>query len=216
MGKFLYNQIQKQRRERRLARRVETVAAALCVHGILVFALSLLRNSIRDRAYLTKEALLPLSHSPWRKLLASGTNAHFITVTGLSRDAFMTLLAKYHEHFEDRPKGLGIKEMSLLSIDSLALVLHWLNSTMRQKTLKQLFGLPNVSRPLSYALDALLRTLRAPSFPEAAVRWPTHEEMEQWAELVEIREEGCIRGIFGTLTHFSHLLCPHLVHPRLC
>jgi len=196
MGKVLHYLILKQRRRKHLVKRALDVARALQMCALMMLSLSYYRDSIRTRCYLTKPVLVPIEHSPWRKLLLRGTDSHFITCMGLSRTAFFLLLQRYHPHFEDRPKGLGIRNMTYTSADSLGLVLHYLCSTLKQKHLQLLFGLPNVSRPLKYGLHKLLRTLKR-DCPEARVKWPTHDEMKVWSEMIETKEDGQIKGIFG-------------------
>ena len=49
-------------------------------------------NSIRVRSYLLRAALVPPSLSPWRKLYDEGDSSSFLHVTGLTREAFDSLL----------------------------------------------------------------------------------------------------------------------------
>ena len=49
-------------------------------------------NSIRVRSKLLQAALVPPSRSPWRKLYDEGDSSSFLHVTGLTREAFESLL----------------------------------------------------------------------------------------------------------------------------
>jgi hypothetical protein len=49
-------------------------------------------NSIRVLSYLLRAALVPPSLSPWRKLYDEGDSSSFLHVTGLTREAFDSLL----------------------------------------------------------------------------------------------------------------------------
>ena len=61
---------------------------------------------------------------------------------------------------------------SLDSDGALGLVLHYLNSTMLESTLQQVFGLipATVSRYVTFGLDILLKTLC--QMHDAAIQWP--------------------------------------------
>ena len=48
-------------------------------------------NSMRDRHYLTRSAILLPKLSPWRHLLCHGDDISFLELTGMSRSCFMLL-----------------------------------------------------------------------------------------------------------------------------
>jgi hypothetical protein len=66
---------------------------------------------------------------------------------------------------------------------------------MHQRTLKLLFGMTQVSRHLKVALETLYDTLKH-DLPEARIQWPSHKEIQLWADMVSAWEPG-LRGIFG-------------------
>ena len=49
-------------------------------------------NSLHVRSYLLQAALIPPSLSPWHKLYDNGDSSSFLHVTGLSQEAFNSLL----------------------------------------------------------------------------------------------------------------------------
>lgn len=80
--------------------------------------------------------------------------------------------------------------------ECVGMVLHYLNSTMRQKTLCQIFGVSpaSTSRTIRHTLPVLLESLR--QLPCACIQWPTRETMQQWSEAVHLREPR-LKGCFG-------------------
>jgi hypothetical protein len=80
-------------------------------------------------------------------------------------------------------------------LDCFGVTLHWMNSTMRQKTLSEVFGMvpSRVSRMISVGLVGMLEALD--SFPESAIRWPKRDGME--ASAARIEAVYGIKGVFG-------------------
>jgi hypothetical protein len=63
------------------------------LHQVLVIILLLLyHNSLRNRHYLHRSAILEPQHSPWKKLYENGDSKSFLHMTGLTRRAFGSLL----------------------------------------------------------------------------------------------------------------------------
>ena len=73
---------------------------------------------------------------------------------------------------------------SLDAAGALGLVLHYLNSTMREINLQQIFALilTTVSQYITFALCILLSTLQA--IPEAKIKWPKENDFETLSHLV--------------------------------
>jgi hypothetical protein len=63
-------------------RRVRYLALLLLYHA---------NNSVRNRSYLHRCALLATAESPWMKLYRHGDASSFLTMTGMSRQAFLQL-----------------------------------------------------------------------------------------------------------------------------
>jgi hypothetical protein len=90
---------------------------------------------------------------------------------------------------------------SLDAAGALGLALHFLNSTMREISLQQIFALvpSTVSRYIHFSLDILLAVLR--QIPDARIRWPADvEEFQAYNDLITIRHpllEGAFASING-------------------
>jgi hypothetical protein len=109
---------------------------------------------------------------------------------GLSVAAFKELLKPFSDEWKSKKTSNNCKgRKAIISpADILGLVLHWLNSTMCQKTLSEIFGLvPSaVSAFLGIGLIVLHSVLS--KLPCAKVSWPTHNEMEEYAKMIHARE----------------------------
>lgn len=91
-----------------------------------------------------------------------------------------------------------VNTRSLNAVEALGLVLHYLNSTMREVSLQQVSALipSTVSRYITFSLPILLKVLRG--MPEASVIWPRGEEFEQLNTLVTAHHP-LLTGAFGTM-----------------
>ena len=58
----------------------------------LVILLLLYHNSLRDRSYLLRQSVLRANEAPWRRLFLHGDSTSFLHMTGLTREAFRSLL----------------------------------------------------------------------------------------------------------------------------
>jgi len=99
-----------------------------------------------------------------------------------------------HTSGNSRPNG-----RSLNTWGALGLVLHYLNSTMMEVSLQQIFGLipTTVSRYLRFGLEILLHTLR--ELPEGKIKWPrTRAEFQQYNDLIVARHPLLI-GAFASI-----------------
>ncbi|KAJ7715046.1 hypothetical protein B0H16DRAFT_1742261 [Mycena metata] len=89
---------------------------------------------------------------------------------------------------------------------ALGLLLHYLNSTMREITLQQVFALipTTVSRYITFGLEILLATLR--TMPAASVEWPDHDdEFGAYNELI-IEHHPRLTGAFASIDGLN-LIC---------
>lgn len=155
---------------------------------LLVCLLLKKRQSIRNRHYLTREALLPPDQSPWRHVWNSRDDRAMLNTTGLTWEAFQKLLELFLANSKDIfPKNKGRKRLLTMS-DILGLVLHWLNSPIRQKSLGQIFGIPpaSVCEHLWTGLHYLHLSLSKAS--QAEVCRPNVEEMQTQANFISARE----------------------------
>jgi len=88
---------------------------------------------------------------------------------------------------------------SLDAWGALGLVLHYLNSTMLEISLQQIFALipTTVSRYINFGLQILLEMLQA--LPDAVIQWPTHDtEFQDNSKLVVARHPR-LHGAFATI-----------------
>ena len=148
-----------------------------------------LRDTCRERSYLTSQALVASIASPWFTLDEYGTDLNFMNALGLPRDAFDDLAAEFEQHYivlsgpgrSGRPTRLNKRMV-------LSLLLHKYASRSDLKSLCELFGSPpaTTSRTLRKAEEALEKTLA--NMPDAAIRWPTAAEQLEWASLIQARE----------------------------
>lgn len=89
------------------------------------------------------------------------------------------------------------RRSSLTSIDKLGLYLHHVNSTMKMKTLSQLFGVPpsTVSRAIAEVSYRICEYLI--DDPDCRIRWPTIEEQRILADKIKAREPDLEQGAFA-------------------
>ena len=59
---------------------------------LLVILLAIYHNSLRQRNYLKRQALVDAKKSAWQQLLEHGDSSSFLLLTGVSRRAFYMLL----------------------------------------------------------------------------------------------------------------------------
>jgi hypothetical protein len=87
---------------------------------------------------------------------------------------------------------------SLDAAGALGLVLHYLNSTMRETSLQQIFAIipSTVSRYITFGLHILLATLKM--IPEAKICWPQPEDFEELSDLV-VQRHPRLDGAFGSI-----------------
>ena len=108
---------------------------------LLLVLLLQYHNSIRDRHYLHRAAIVQPRESPWRKLYEHADDSSFLHMTGLNRLAFTVLLgyvfdleAIVHCRRPGRPRSLSPDGY-------LGLLLFYLGSMMTNKHLCLIFGI---------------------------------------------------------------------------
>ncbi|ETO58682.1 hypothetical protein F444_22938 [Phytophthora nicotianae P1976] len=137
----------------------------------------------RDRSSLTRADLPRNPHhgTSWECIYAAGNDVAFIITTGFDVPSFHFLLRPLTEVWDRVPIPRsdvdieGVSQHSRRSLSptgALALVLHFLNSTMAELSLQEIFGLtPSVcSRYVNFGLRILLETLKIT--PEGWIEWP--------------------------------------------
>jgi hypothetical protein len=143
--------------------------AATLIAGIELARLDRVKTRNPKRLYLCHAHLLPDPHqnTPWQVLYASHSDRAFITTMGIDVLTFEFILTSgfaslwYHKsitHPDTNSQGIPcLNHHSLDAGGALGLVLHYLNSTMHETSLQQIFALipATVSHYLSSGLPIL-------------------------------------------------------------
>ena len=156
----------------------------------LIAALALLGKSLPIqtlRTYLTRADLTghPRAFSAWMHMREIGNDRAFITVMGIDVRTFEAILVPFSAVWEAstitqldvNPHGQPQPhQRSLDSAGGLALVLHWLSSTMAAYTLQQIFGITAAvcTRNLQFGCKCLLKVLR--DLKVSRITWPSRED----------------------------------------
>lgn len=168
------------------------------------------RSQRRRRLYLVRNELLPNPRegTPWQKLFHTQSDRAFITTMGIDIATFNYILdSGFTEQWSTRPITRPDQPMaapprlssrSLDAAGGLGLILHYLNSTMRDISLMQIFALipSTVNRYIDFCLDILLDVLR--NMVEARIEWPEGDQFEEYNSLVTLRHP-LLTGAFGTM-----------------
>ena len=155
---------------------------------MFLILLACYHNSIRVRSFLLRAALVPPSLSPWRKLYDEGDSSSFLHVTGLTREAFdslvMIVIPPGHS-LRRRRRG---RPWSLPPDGMLGLLLCYLGSQMTMKWLCLIFGI--TPSPCCRILKKILRmTVKRLRFhPLARISFPNGEQMQRFAEMISLHE----------------------------
>ena len=154
----------------------------------LLVLLCVYHNSIRKRSYLLRGGLLHPSLTPWRRLMDCGDESSFLHLSGLTRAAFDALLdvvIPMGHPLRRRRRG---RQWSLPPDGQLGLLLFYLGSTMNVKWLCLIFGItPSAcSRILNTMLKRVARRLQF--HPFSRVKFPNTEKMEEFAQMIKLRE----------------------------
>lgn len=170
------------------------------------------------RAYLRRPQLLPTPRhaTPWTALYESRADSAYIVTMGVDVRAFDLVLnsgfaQRWNTEVIPRHDAPGQsaprpERRSLDAAGALGLVLHYLNSTMREISLQQIFALipSTVSRYIDFGMSILLETLR--SIPEGAISWPSGGTFEEYARLVRARH-ALLEKAFGSIDGLKMVGC---------
>jgi hypothetical protein len=169
------------------------------------------RHRNPSRLYLCRGQLLhdPRGDTAWQKLKRTRNDCAFITTMGFNVKMFTFILeSRFPKHwYEDtiprhdtnvtgtsRPN-----RRSLDADDALGLVLHYLNSTMCEVSLQEIFAIipSTVSRYITFGLAILLMTLR--NIPDANIVWP--KDLHEFTELNTLitNRHDRLTGAFGSI-----------------
>jgi hypothetical protein len=167
--------------------------------------------------YLIRAQLLPNPRiaTPWQVLYESQSDRAFITTMGFNVVMFNSILQQgFETHWTSTPiprQDVPATVMPCLTCRSLdaagalGLVLHFLNSTMLDISLIQIFALipTTVSRYINFCLTILLDTLQ--NMPDASIQWPCGDKFQENNNLV-VERHPLLTGAFGTMDGLNLLV----------
>ena len=119
---------------------------------------------------------------------------NMIFIAGFTEKYFSTPIPQDNVNSTGDPKP---GQRSLDAAGALGLVLHYLNSTMQEVSLQQIFALipSSVSRYISFTLNILYDVIT--TMPDAAINWPCNAaEFEECNALIFDRHPHLL-GAFG-------------------
>ncbi|KAJ3511828.1 hypothetical protein NLJ89_g3878 [Agrocybe chaxingu] len=161
--------------------------------------------------YLCRAQLLPDPHqnTPWQVLYKSQNDRAFITTMGFDTALFREILeAGFGEAWLITPipradTSIGgdprPERRSLDAPGALGLVLHYLNSTMHEISLQEIFAIipSTVSRYITFGLNVLLLTLR--TMHDAQIGWfKNPESFSRCRDLIVARHPR-LTGAFASI-----------------
>jgi hypothetical protein len=155
---------------------------------LLLILLLQFYNSIRNRHYLLRSAIVVPREAPWRKLYKRADDTSFLHMTGLNRRAFRSLLQYLFDEDEIVPRRRRGRPRLLGPDGYLGLLLFYLGSTMNYKHLCLIFGLtPSVcGKAINCMLRRTVRLLNG--HPFAKVKFPDNLKMREYADMAQARE----------------------------
>lgn len=186
--------------------------AGLILHGIEESQQLRAERRTQRRQYLTRRDLLPdpRRDTPWQVLYAGQNDRAFITTMGFDVASFNSILdqgfqrlwnslaiPRRETHAESQPR-LGRR--SLDAEGALGLILHYVNSTMLDISLVQIFALipSTVSRYIKFCSLILLLTLRV--MEDARIKWLRGDEFQENNDLIVARHpllDGAFESMDG-------------------
>lgn len=190
---------------------MRAAAAALICAGAEESRLARIRNRLPSRLYLCRPQLLPNPriNTPWQALYRSRSDRAYITTMGFDVDTFELILSEgFAQKFYETPiprddvDTTGATRPGRRSLDAagiLGLILHYLNSTMREISLQQIFALipTSVSRYINFALTILLATLRG--MPDSHILFPQDDEDFEELNTLIVARHPRLLGAFGSI-----------------
>ena len=189
-------------------------------HFAALYMFAAWRRTVRQRHVLRKRDLMPdPTTAPGIHLLKVKSRGAFISCMSIDPFTFYNILLPPFKQLYDRyPIPFTIEECELTLQDirhsshpakkprlakrsttaeiALAVVLHYLNSSSREKTLQLIFAMvPAVlNRTIHWGLF-LLEYITS-QIPECAVEYPNPDQMQQYSDMICTREPR-LHGAFG-------------------
>jgi hypothetical protein len=104
-------------------------------HILMIVLLIHLHNTIHDRHFLLRKAIVPPSKFPWKKLYDHADESSFLHITGLIRRAFAMLMEHVFDLEALARRRCGGRPRLLGPEGYLGLLLFYLGSTINTKHL---------------------------------------------------------------------------------
>ena len=155
---------------------------------ILVLGLIVAYNSYRVRNKVKKSGLPLPNQSSWHHLLYSGDDETFLCITGFTKSAFLELVGICFTNDEINPPPSRGRKPTLNCFARLGLLLLYLGSRVQTKFLCMIFGAtPSIiERDIKFMIRLVIEKLI--NHPASRIRFPTQEEMAQFAAIISHRE----------------------------
>ena len=146
--------------------------------------------------------ILTPNESPWQKLYHHGDPSSFLLMTGLTREALVLLIQVLFPDRDMVPKCRGRPSSLSYEEGQLGLLLFYLGSTMNAKHLCLLFGItPSVFSWILISITELV-VVKLRWDPLARVKFPSEEEMQKFACMINLREPQ-VNDIIGFMDRVS-------------
>jgi len=148
----------------------------------------MLHNSIRVRSYLLPAYLVPPFLLPWRKLHDKGDSSSFLHVTGLTREAFDSLLYVVIPPGHKMRRRCRGRPWSLPPDGMLGLLLCYLGSQMTMKWICLIFGITTTPCSCILKKNLCMTVKRLRFHPLTRIKFPDEQKMQQFAEMISTHE----------------------------
>jgi hypothetical protein len=172
----------------------------ICCGIALTVGLLSLHQSTRRRLSISRCGLPRHEESPWSRLFENGDDASFTSVTGFNRQSFNEL---HGIIFGNAANSEDFGRPTLMSTyGELGMILHFLNSSMKLKTICQIFGTSMATTSRTIKKMCKLLPIRLKENEKARVKFPNTDEMKYFSILIANREPA-IQNAFGFLDGLS-------------
>jgi len=161
--------------------------------------------AVRTRFTLRRSALVAPQNSPMAFLLAHGDDHAYMVTMGIDRSTFNYLLSFFGPKLAAKRKDKRGRRRQLDARGSLALALHFLNTTMVETDLCLLFGLTptRCCVRINEALKVLDEVVT--SIPECAIELPTVDRMARLATALQ-STYPLVENVFGFVDGVSFFI----------
>ena len=169
---------------------------------ILLVGLIIAYNNFRERKKVLKCGIPLPNQSSWSQLLYSADDGTFLCLTGFTREVFFELVHICFEEHEINPPPRKGRKNTLDCFARVGLLLLYLGSRIQVKFLCMIFGaVPSViDRDIKFMVRLVIQKLI--NHPVSRIRFPTPDQMAEFAALVAHREP-LVDDVIGFLDGLS-------------